>query len=907
MTSLPALSQGCLPLLRTKLFPADAGVGVLLARDALIERLLSAGEHRLIILSAPAGFGKSTVLRLLHRRLQEAGRQVAWLSCDESDSEPQRLLQYLVAAIEVQLPGFGANTARLLQRDMNLPGEALVDAFVTDLKREKGELYLMLDDFHLIRHPAVEPLVDYLLGRVPANVRLVTSTRFQSRFVEKQSGLNPIAFWVSAEDLRLTRDETRQYFHEIKRVPLSGTEVELLHARTEGWITALHLAALALVHHPDRHVFLAGLSGTERNIADYLAEDVLDRLPGEMQQFLEQTSLLEEFNAQLCNTLTGRSDSREMLRRLHREQLFIIALDAEGEWFRYHHLFAEFLQGRLAKRGDPAHLLHAAACWCEGQDLADKSIKYALRARNYIFAAQLLERQGARLIAANRVYGVLSVLKNLPAQVIREHPVFQIFYAWQLAFEQQYAQAEAMIEDVSTRLLGERGKALHLGLAELLASAQVLKALVLLYQDKLENCLQLARHWLSLVPDNQPVFRAVLSCVQAAAHALLGDFDEASTSIARGRDTLRETESEYLQVVVALIEVLICKDLGQLGRGRTLAENARSRVERVFGRRSRVGGPLALAYADLLYEQDRHAAILAELPLATTWRDVATPIELISRGKLVMARGRFFAGEAEQALVELDEWLQGLHGAGYQRVFALGMSCKVHFLLWLRRPNDAERTCLQLRHQLGVLPQGRYSDADIALVLAEARLTLSERRADKAQAVLERCLATQTADHQRDRHLRLSILLCVAYWRRGNCKKAFSLLLPTVESAWNSGYRRLFLDDALWLLPLWNAWSAAQPQRASAWQGVAEQLREQCRRMAIDPETVDDSQDVSHREREILRFVAAGLSNREIARTLHLSEATIKWHLHNLFAKFAVRSRTQAVLKGKSIGLLSEA
>ena len=189
----------------------------------------------------------------------------------------------------------------------------------------------------------------------------------------------------------------------------------------------------------------------------------------------------------------------------------------------------------------------------------------------------------------------------------------------------------------------------------------------------------------------------------------------------------------------------------------------------------------------------------------------------------------------------------------------------------------------------------------------QARLALSVRRADKAQACLEACLVKPADEHQRDRRLRISLLLAVAYWRKGNSEKAFALFQATLEEAWARGYRRIFQDDALWLLPLWQAWSMAQPKRASAWQGVAESLREQCRRLAVDPETFDENQDVSHREREILRFVAAGLSNRDIAQAVHLSEATIKWHLHNLFAKLAVRSRTQAVLKGKSMGLLNEA
>lgn len=625
MTSQNPACQTAAPLLRTKLYPAHAEGAPLLQRSALLERLLEAREQRLIILSAPAGFGKSTVLSQLRSRLQGQGARVAWLSCDESDGEPARLLQYLVAAIGAVCPGFGSSATALLQGEVSWPLEAVIDAFLDDLRGLSDDLYLMLDDFHRVHHPSLGQCSRYLIERLPRQVRLVVSTRHQPRFLDEQPALGTWAFWLKAEDLRLTRAETAAYFRDIKCIVLEESELDQLYARTEGWITALHLAALALPRQHDRAAFLAGLSGAERNIADYLAEDVVASLPETVQLFLDQTSVLDEFNAELCNALTGRQDGRDMLRRLQGEQLFVIALDEQGEWFRYHHLFAEFLQGRLARRGDPAHLLHAAARWCESHDLADKSIKYALRARDYAFAAELLERQGARLIAGNRVYGILAILKDIPPLVITEQPVFQIFYAWQLAFEQKFAESEALIEEVSTRLTQGRGKGMHFGLIELLAAAQVLKALVLLYQDKLEACLKVAGHWLSLVPQNQPVFRASLACVQAAAFALLGEFGEAAKAIAVARENLRQCESEYLHVMASLIEALICKEYGELERGRALAESARARVEQVFGRRSRVGGPLGLAYADLLYEQDRHGAILAELPLATTWRDVATP------------------------------------------------------------------------------------------------------------------------------------------------------------------------------------------------------------------------------------------------------------------------------------------
>ena len=424
------------PLLRTKLFPADADDPALLERRLLIERLLAARQERLVLLSAPAGFGKSTVLSLYRQRLQQEGARVAWLSCDESDSEPQRLLQYLGAAIAEVAPGFACSLNGMVPGDVSWPVEALIDAFVVDLKRLSGELYLIIDDFHLIRHPAIGQGVRYLLEKLPTNLHLIISSRYKPQFVSVEHAV----LCIQAEDLRLSVEETEFYFREIKKIELSPAELKLIQQRTEGWITALHLTALALSRHPDRQVFIAGLCGTERNIADYLAEDVLNSLPDDLQLFLDQTSVLDEFCAELCNALTGRRDALNMLMRLQSEQLFIIGLDEQGEWFRYHHLFAEYLQGRLAKRGDSSALRHAAARWCEARDLPDRAIKYALRARDYSFAAELLERQGSRLIAGNRVYDVLSMINQVPAEVVREHPVFQIFYAWQLAFEQKFAE-----------------------------------------------------------------------------------------------------------------------------------------------------------------------------------------------------------------------------------------------------------------------------------------------------------------------------------------------------------------------------------------------------------------------------------------------------------------------------------
>lgn len=245
MNSQNPSCQSAAPLLRTKLYPAHAEGAPLLERVALLERLLDASEQRLIVLSAPAGFGKSTVLSQLRSRLQGQGTRVAWLSCDESDSEPARFLQYLVAAVAATCPGFGSSAAALLQGEISWPLEAVIDALLDDLKGLPETLYLMLDDFHRIRHPSLGQGARYLIERLPKQVRLVVSTRYQPRFLEEPPSLGAWAFWLKAEDLRLTRAEAAAYLRKIKGLALEESELNQLYTRTEGWITALHLAAPA--------------------------------------------------------------------------------------------------------------------------------------------------------------------------------------------------------------------------------------------------------------------------------------------------------------------------------------------------------------------------------------------------------------------------------------------------------------------------------------------------------------------------------------------------------------------------------------------------------------------------------------------------------------------------------------
>lgn len=894
------------PLLKTKLFPPMFDEEQLLGRQPLIDRLCSQRMRRCLILSAPAGFGKSTALNLFRRHLLNLSENTVWLSCDESDSELQRMIQYVVAGIRERCPSFGENILKILADEVIQSSQDLLEKLLGDIKQLKGRWYLFLDDFHQLQNSSLHHGMQYLVKHLPEHFHIVLSSRTHLGFLSDDPDLSELVATFCGDEIRLSREESDRFLLDVKKLQMNSEELSLLYARTEGWIAALHLAALALQHTDDRAHLLAELSGTERNIADYLADDVLANLSEEEQQFIDKTSVLDEFNAELCNEVTDRTDAAEILQRLQNEQLLILRLDSEGKWLRYHHLFAEFLQSRLARYGDPDALLAKAARWCKEQDMIDHAIKYSIKAKDYEYAASLLEKQGAELIAGNRVYGILALIKQIPSEMIQSFAVFQIYYAWKLAFEHRYIEAEALIDELTMKLRQGAFKPQFAGLIQLAGAAQVLKALILFQQEKLQECIAMTEKWLSRIPESQLIFRATLGCLQAGAYCVAGNYQAAAEVLDRVHGNLDAIGSEYFHILVKMIETAICNERGDINEAFRLAEATRTHIHQIYGSHSRVGGSFIQTCAAIVYERNQADSILSELELSTTYKDVSTAPELLSRGWQVIIKANFFAGNTDIAFTQLDNWLVELEKPGYERPYIQVQCCKIQLLLWLKRFNDARRILRQLQIVIEALQNDQLEDCRITVVMAEARIALLDRQPDTVLAALESSIQASEGDFQQNRHIRLSLLLAVAYWQKGLLVKAFSLLQEIVEEGWARGYQRLFIDDAVWLLPMWNDWKSEAPEQASKWETLTELLNEQCRLLSVDTDSLNGDQGISRREREILRLVSIGLSNRDIAESVHLSEATVKWHLHNLFVKLGVKSRTQAVLKGKSLGVLIE-
>jgi LuxR family transcriptional regulator, maltose regulon positive regulatory protein len=378
------------PLLETKLH-VPRRRGGLVARPRLVERL-GVGEPALRLVSAPAGFGKTTLLAQWLATVSAGGRRVAWLSLDKSDNDPVVFWTYVVAALQRAAPGVGGPALTLLQAPQP-PMEAVLATLLNELSASSDEVVLVLDDYHLIDAREVQDAMAFWVEHLPPQLQLVIAGRADPALPLARLRGRGQLLELRAAELRFTAQEAAAYLNEAMGLALTAGDVAALEGRTEGWIAALQLAALSLQGRDDVAGFIAGFAGDDRYIVDYLAEEVLARQPEQVQRFLLQTSVLDRLCGPLCDAVTGQDDAKAMLAALERGNLFLVPLDDRRGWYRYHQLFADVLRARLLdEQPDQVPALHArASAWYEQHGQPSAAIRHALAAGEVERAADLVE------------------------------------------------------------------------------------------------------------------------------------------------------------------------------------------------------------------------------------------------------------------------------------------------------------------------------------------------------------------------------------------------------------------------------------------------------------------------------------------------------------------------------------
>ncbi|MGB1092440.1 MAG: AAA family ATPase, partial [Oceanobacter sp.] len=573
-------------ILATKLFPPFLRPGRV-RRERLLSHLNLGIHGKLTLVSAPAGFGKSTLLaEFASQMAEQQGYQTAWLSLDEGDSDVRRFFQYLVAALQTLEKGevktFGQDALALVQASPEGMPEQALTQLLNDLYGLQQPTLLVLDDYHLLDGADVNGLLQRLLEHWPGQVHLAIGTREDPALPLARMRARGEVNEVRASDLRFSVEESGTFMAETMKVPLGEAEVEALETRTEGWIAGLQLAGVSLQRSPDRASFLKEFTGSHRFVLDYLTEEVLQTQSGEVRQFLLQASIFERFSAGLCEAVTGLANCGEILRQLEQGNLFLVALDHQGQWFRFHHLFADMLASQRSLSDDELQGIYARASgWFASQNMVTDAVHYGLLAKDYDSVADLLDLHWIDMGFYSMERDLIDWVEALPESVWQHRPVIRGFYAMAVL---SYDRPKG------TRLLRATWEQVQAGGEHLVVRNQqamaTLPGLIAIGEAYLagsEGNDEQVLHWASValqrLPEDDVKWRGAVLALQGTVHWGIGDLDQACDSIAGCLHIMDECGdlaglmSSYYLLAAAKVSQ------GEIREGRRLIELAFEKLE----------------------------------------------------------------------------------------------------------------------------------------------------------------------------------------------------------------------------------------------------------------------------------------------------------------------------------------
>jgi LuxR family maltose regulon positive regulatory protein len=879
------------PLLSTKLYVPPPRAE-LVSRPRLVERLRAGLTRKLTLVSAPAGFGKTTLItEWLHSTAPAPA--VAWLSLEVSDNDAVRFIRYLVAALQTINQEVGRAVEPLLGSPQVPALESLVTLLINDFAAIPQSFVFVLDDYHAIHLPAIHQAVEFLIEHQPPQMHLLLSTRQDPPLPLPRLRVGGQVTEIREQDLRFTPRETTRFLHELLGSDLDPNLLATLQARTEGWIAGLQLAALSMRGRSteQRTAFVQAFSGSHRHVIDYLADEVLAQQPAETRQFLRQTSILERLCAPLCDTLTGRSDSATLLQQLEEANLFLVPLDERRLWYRYHRLFADVLRTDLDADVEAA-LHQTAARWFAEHELLSEAAEHALASGDSRAAVPIVAQAAGPAFQAASFTTLNSWLDALPEEALLSHGELATYRGMAAfftgAFDEAVTYAGAAERCFSPgRPSPSQGRML------------CLRAHVRLSQAAFEDAVRIAREATVSLSNQDLLFRSLTLNVLGQALEWQGYLVEAADAY-RGGALIGQRAGNQVGALAALTNLLF--SLNALGRRRealALSQQVAPDARQSAGKELSLAEGVYLAWSLLSYEGN-HLDLAAEqisrvLPLCEQ-ANISDAIlwGLYIRAKIALARGdlqatRRICREGRQQATRLD--LDAIHGARFAALEALVCLDEGDLVACGRLLHTAGRMAAAVRHH--------WQDS---ITLARCRLLLAQGQPGEAQALLSD-LERQAQQGARSRTLlAIHTLQALAHHATGHRTTALDRLSAAVRQAAPEGYRRVFLNEGLALRRL-------LPQVRSQAPGFVDELLAAFGQQSpmTEQKAVQSTrllEPLTEREIQILRLIAAGRSNPEIAGQLYLSLNTVKWHVKNRYGKLQVSNRVEAAARAQELKIL---
>lgn len=932
-----------IPILTTKLYMPRPRAR-LVARSRLLGQLEAGRAGSLIVIAAPAGFGKTTVLVDWLSQPEHDDCTVAWLTLDASDSDPHQFLRYLTAALQTIAPTVGGSALAALGTGRAPPIEILLPLLLNDLLQLPERSILVLDDYHVIESAAVHQALTFLVEHLPPQLHLIIASRADPPLPLPRLRARGQLTELRAHDLRFTAEEAATFLREVMGLPLSGADVAALEARTEGWIAGLQLAALSLRGRPDAQqaAFIEAFTGSNRFVVDYLGDEVLARQPPHLQTFLLQTSILERLSGPLCDAVMlgeGRETQRTphgaqhtysqlLLEELERRNLFLVPLDEAQCWYRYHHLFAQVLRERLVDGATPAvvsSLHRRAARWFEQHSLLPEALRHSYAAADWGHAARLLEEHAEPMVMRGEFLALRRWVQLLPEDVARAHPDLLLAHAWAqfLAEPLQADTVEAILRDAESALGLEAGgpaePAADRATLDRAAAVQrgklaAIRASIAGNQQDISRTIALADEALTYLPGENLFWRINPTVDRGLALVAAGEVTAASEALTQAINLGRRVGHRYATMIATLHLARVRVMQGQLHAAAELLQRALHMAAEHGWEQLPMVGFAHIWWGKLLYEWNDLEAATQHL------------LEGLQRGQpRIVLEGCAMLARVKQAQGDLVGALDAIHRA--EEVAQTSAApwvapfVRTHQArLWLGQGQlDRASHCVEA---VGLHPNGELLAQRELEYVTLARVQIAMGKHAEVLPMLEQLLQRAEAAGRDGSMLEILVLQAVALQAGGDTAQALAILQRALLLAAPEGYVRVFVDAGMPMAVLlahgrslreWGVVAGRHRQRVRVYADQllaafeAEGVDPHCsshQRNAERPAQTASGEVLTERELEVLQLLAAGRSNQAIAAELVVAVGTVKRHVSNIIGKLGVQSRLEAVAHARTLGLV---
>ncbi len=919
-----------LPLLTTKYYVPPVRANIV-QRTRLVQQIETGitSNYKLTLVSAPAGFGKTTLISAWGN---ETRIPIAWVSLDGGDNDITRFLGYCIAALRTIKPNIGDASLELQQSPHPPPVETVLTTLINELDEIQERFALVLDDYHIIEAHPIHEAVNFLINHMPRKMHLIIATRADLPLPIARLRTRVRLTEISEFELRFTLDEAATYLNDVMQLSLAMEDIAALENRTEGWIAGLQMTALSIQGRGDASGLARALSGKHRFIFDYLMEEVLSQQSAEVQDFMEKTSILNQLSAPICDALMGWSDasgdttrkrtvtkrldtalpSQEILEHMDRENLFLIPLDNERRWYRYHRLFADLLEERLRRvHGDHIQDLHRrAGDWYEQNGLIGEAINHFLEAGEFERAADFISKNALAFVYHGNLGTLARWLEVLPKDVKESQPWLSITHAWALSFAGQLEPVASLLQEAEGSLSSITDE---IEVQRLSGIIDALRAYLIAIRGSMPLAADFAREALKVLPEEDLVLRGFTATLLATVLRWTGDLKEAKSAYQEAIAINRAAGATNV-LVESLCDLAILQSIeGELQQSISTCHEALSLAEEYYersGRRLSAHGRVSIQLCRIFRERNDLdlARQYAEegLALCEEWGQAESLMRAyIEHAEILQAYGDSDGSirsiqKARQLASDLSPWYE-VRSAAWEAHLRLLQGDLTYALQWL---NDQD---LIVNDEIEFQDFETHFPIVRTLIMHGRQLPKSESLTPLNQAIeiLERMRSTAESSGAGKYRIEIMILTSQAQSALGETERALSTLNKALTLAEPEAFIRVFVNGGE---PVRSLLCELEKQK------TAMPYTRKVRQSMDDPEEVGVTarvgssesliEPLTEREMEVLRLLATHLSSTEIAGQLVIATSTVRSHIKNIYSKLRVHSRTEAVEKAREIGLL---